>query len=64
MARHLAVVDTKTRTVFVEYRGVIIEYDMTMYAAAQLNPKYWDHAEVRMMPDDCRLPDLVTNQEE
>lgn len=59
MSRLLAVIDTDTKTMYVERSGRIGHYDIAMYAAALDNPKYWREAEIKEMPKDCKIPDLL-----
>jgi len=57
--RYLAVVDTETNEIYVEYNGCIIKYDLAMYSAALLNPKYWEDAEIETLNDERKIPDII-----
>lgn len=47
MPRYETIVDTDTHAIYVKYpKGIVIKYDIAMYAAALHNDKYWGHAEM------------------
>lgn len=45
MPKYAAVIDTDTSSVYVAYPEFVVKYDIAMYAAALVNPKYWEPAE-------------------
>lgn len=58
MARHLAVVDTDEKAIYIEYEGCVTKYHLGMYFHALENPKYWEDAEIESNVDSS-IPELL-----
>lgn len=63
--RLLAAVDLDEAVIWVEYdNGVIGKYDISMFAAAIQNPKYWPDATLEEIADGIHIPDIILEKEE
>jgi len=60
MPRNLAAVDLDEGVIWIEWNnGLIGKYDISMFAAAVQNPKYWEDATLEEIADGVHIPDII-----